>query len=150
MSVRLLMSDAVSSDVVDTVRATLARAGRTDRPKVALPDDDRDRFPAGEVVRVVLDGTTRHARVERALDDSLELRGAYANARQAREGDGDNHLLAWAEASGLEFGRTVQVDVVDEGAIYGLRAPGERAVYSVPSGPDESLADIAEDVGESG
>lgn len=142
------MPDSVSSDAVDSVRATLARAGRTDRPKVTLPDDARDRVPEGTVVRLVLDGTTRHARVERALDDTLELRGAYANARQAKEGDGENHLLAWADDHGLDFGRTVHLDVVLEGEVYGLRAPGERTVYSVPETTDSSLADIAEEVEE--
>lgn len=142
------MPDSVSSDAVDSVRATLARAGRTDRPKVTIPDDARDRFPAGTVVRLVLDGTTRHARVERALDDSLELRGAYANARQATEGDGENHLLGWADDHGLDFGRTVHLDVVVEGEIYGLRAPGGSAIYAVPESTDSTLADIAEEVEE--
>lgn len=137
------MPDSVSSDAVDSVRAMLARAGRTDRPKVTLPDDARDRLPEDGVVRLQLGGKTRHARIERALDDSLELRGAYANARQAREGDGENHLVAWAESKRLDFGRTVHLDVVDEGATYGLRAPGERAVYTVPDARDDSLADIA-------
>lgn len=143
------MPDSVSSDAVDSVRATLARAGRTDRPKVTLPDDARDRFPTDEVVRLVVAGKTRHARVERALDDTLELRGAYANARQAREGDGENHLVAWADDAGLDFGRTVHVDFVDEGSTYGLRAPGVRAVYTVPDSPNESLADIAKQTQQS-
>lgn len=142
------MPDSVPSDAVDSVRATLDRAGRTDRPKVTLPDEDRDRFPRDEVVKLVLDGTTRHARVERAIDDTLELRGAYANPRQAREGDGENHLPAWVDDAGLDFERTVHVDVVEAGALYGLRAPGERAVYEVPDSPDESLADIAKQVEE--
>ncbi|WP_255198558.1 DUF7112 family protein [Halorarius litoreus] len=142
------MPDSVSSDAVDSVRATLARAGRTDRPKVTLPDDARERFPTEEVVRLDLGGKTRHVRIERALDDTLELRGAYANARQAREGDGENHLVAWADAKGLDFGRTVHVDIVDEGTAYGLRAPGERAVYTVPDAPNDSLADIAKQTEE--
>lgn len=137
------MPDSVSSDAVDSVRATLARAGRTDRPKVTIPDEASDRFPEEDVVRLDLGGKTRHTRVERALDDTLELRGAYANARQAREGDGENHLVTWADEKGLDFGRTVHLDVVDEGSVYGLRAPGERAVYTVPDSPDDSLADIA-------
>lgn len=142
------MPDSVSSDAVDSVRATLARAGRTDRPKVTIPDDARDRFPTEEVVRLDLGGKTRHARVERALDDTLEFRGAYANARQAREADGENLLAAWADDAGLDFGRTVHLDVVDEGTAYGLRAPGERAVYTVATSPDDSLADIAKQTQE--
>lgn len=140
------MADAVSSDGVESVRATLARAGRVDRPKVTLPEDARDRIPEDEVVRLALAGTTRYAAVERALDDGVEIRGAYDTARAARERDGPNRLVEWADDSGLDFGRTVHLDVVEEGFFYGLRAPGERAVYRVPDRPDEGLADIAEEI----
>ena len=140
------MPESVPSDAVDSVRATLERAGRTDRPKIVVPDDDRDAVPEGELVRLSADGTTYHARVELAIDDSLELRGLYDNARLAREGDGENRLAAWADDHGLDFGRTVHLDLVDEGFFYGLRAPGERAVYQVPDRPDEGLADIAGDL----
>lgn len=140
------MPESVPSDAVDSVRATLERAGRTDRPKVAVPEDARDRVPEGEVVRLSLDGSVRHATVDLAIDDSLEIRGAYDNARLAREGDGENRLVAWVADNGLDFGRTVHLDVVEEGFFYGLRAPGERAVYRVPDRPDEGLAEIASDV----
>jgi hypothetical protein len=140
------MPESVPSDAVDSVRATLERAGRTDRPKIVVPDDARDAVPEGAVVRLSADGATYHARVELAIDDSLELRGLYDNARLAREGDGENRLAAWADGQGLDFGRTVHLDVVDEGFFYGLRAPGERAVYRVPDRPDEGLADIARQV----
>lgn len=142
------MPDSIPSDAVDSLRATLAQTGRTDRPKVVLPDDERDHFPEEEVVRLSLDGKARYARVDRALDDSLELRGIYANARQAREGDGENYLVAWADDNRLDFGRTVHIDIIDEGEHYGLRAPGERAVYTAVESADSSLADIAKQAEE--
>lgn len=137
------MPESVPSDAVDSVRATLDRAGRTDRPKVTVPEDARDRVPQGEVVRLSLGGAVRHMTVELAIDDSLEIRGAYDNARMARAGEGTNRLAEWADEHGLDFGRTVHLDVVDEGFFYGLRAPGERTVYRVPDRPDDGLADIA-------
>lgn len=140
------MADRVSAEAVPTVRATLERAGRTDRPKIVIPDDTP--ITAGEVVRLAFGGSTYFARVERAIDDTLEFRGGYDNARQAREGDGENRLTEWAESKGLDFGRSVHLDVVEPDFFYGIRAPGERAVYEVPDRPDESLASIAEEVSE--
>jgi hypothetical protein len=159
------VTDAVPSDAVPTVRATLARAGRTDRPKVAVPDDHRDRFPTAETVRLFLDGSQFHARVERALDGgeasaasrassdepsesdgAIELRSVRDNPRLARETEGTDRLREWADDTRLDFGRTVHLDVLDEGFCYGLRAPGETAVYDVPDRPDDGLASIAEDL----
>lgn len=139
------MSDRVPSDhsSVETVRATLARAGRTDRPKVVLPDDAD--LPEG-VVRLVLDGRVCHAPVERGLDGTLELPGAYDTAPAARERAGENRLTEWVRDADLDFGRSVLLDVLVAGTRYGLRAPGERAVYDVPGRPDEGLASIAEQV----
>ena len=137
------MSESVPSDAVDSVRATLDRAGRTERPKVTVPEEAHDRIPEGEVLRLSLGGDVRFATVELAIDDSYEIRGVYDNARLAREASGENRLVEWFEAHGLDFGRTVHLDVVDEGFFYGLRAPGERAVYRVPDRPDEGLAEIA-------
>lgn len=137
------MPESVPSDAVESVRATVERAGRTDRPKITVPESVRDRIPEGEPVRLSLGGSVRHATVELAIDDSLELRGAYDNARLAREGEGANRLVEWVDDAGLDFGRTVHLDLVDEGFFYGLRAPGERAVYQVPDRPDGELADIA-------
>lgn len=136
---------AHDDDAVRTVRATLARAGRTDRPRVAIPDDASDAVPA-EAVRLVLDGTTRYAHVERALDDGLEIRRVADNARQAREGDGQNRLPAWVDDRGLDIGRSVLLDVVEDGSLYGLRAPGESATYPLSGAPDEGLASIARDL----
>jgi hypothetical protein len=140
---------AHDNGAVRTVRATLAQVGRTDRPRIDLPDDDADAFPVGEVVRVALDGRTRHARVHRGLDDGLELRAVYDNARQARTDDGTDRLPEWVAERDLAFGRSVLVDVVDEGFFYGVRAPSEAAVYEVPDRPDDGLAAIARDLEDS-
>jgi hypothetical protein len=136
--------DRVAADnpSVETIRATLARAGRTDRPKVALPDSFD--VPEGSP-RLVLDDHEYHARIELSLRDEPEIRGAYDNARLARTGEGENRLAEWVAENGLEFGRSVLVDVVLSGQLYGLRAPGDHAVYEV-SERDEGLASIAEEI----
>ena len=154
----------LSSDHPDvgTARATLVRAGRTDRPRVALSADAP--LDAGETVRLVLDGTERFAPVERALSgdvvehgstgsrngarsgDGLELRGAYDTPEGARDpASGTDRLPAWRENHGVAFDGAVLVDVVEPGYRYGLRAPGERALYDAGR-PDEGLQDIAEDL----
>ena len=133
---------SVTSDGVDTARAEIVESGALDRPKVRLPDGTA---PEG-VVRVDADGSTYHAPVTVSLDGDLELRGLYDNARMARERDGDNRLAAWVDENGLAPGRTVLVDVVVDGQQYGLRAPGEEAVYRVVDSPDNDLASIAEDL----
>lgn len=128
---------------IETIRATLASAGATGRPRVAAPDDHADAFPTDEVVTLVLGGKERYARVDLALDDTKEIRGAYDNRRIAREADGENRLVEWTDAVGLDVGRSVLVDVVVPGECYGLRNPGETAVYEVPDTPKSSLDDIA-------
>jgi len=133
---------SVTSDGVETVRATIVESGSLDRPKVSVPDGT---MPEG-VVRVDADGATYHAPVAVGFDGDLELRGLYDNARMARERDGENRLREWVDDQGLAPGRTVLVDVVVEGEQYGLRAPGDSAVYRVVESPDDDLASIAEDV----
>lgn len=143
------MTDRVPSDhaSVESVRAELVRAGRTDRPRVAIPADAADLFPEGDVVRMVVDGTERFTRVDaRMREDGLELRGAHDTPEDARDpGSGSDHLADWQDARGVRFGGAVLVDVVEEGYRYGLRPPGERAVYDAGR-PDSSLADIASDL----
>jgi hypothetical protein len=133
---------SVTSDGVETVRATIVESGSLDRPKVSVPDGT---MPEG-VVRVDTDRATYHAPVAIDFDGDLELRGLYDNARMARERDGENRLREWVDDQGLAPGRTVLVDVVVEGEQYGLRAPGDSAVYRVVESPDDDLASIAEDV----
>lgn len=141
------MADRIASDhsSVRTVDATVTRAGRTDRPKLVLPTDAADLFPDGDVVRVVLDGT-RRAQVTRSFDGEPEIPGVYDTPDQAREGSGENRLPDWLDDRGLDFGRTVHVDVIAEGFEYGLRAPGERRVYDATEQPDSGLTAIAKEV----
>jgi hypothetical protein len=141
------MPDRVAADnpSVRTVRATLAAAGATGRPRIAVPEEAVEAVPVGEVVRLVLGGRTRFARIDRALDDGVEIRGAYDNRRLAREADGENRLVEWAEREGVDVGRSVLLDVVEAGELYGVRRPGTDAVYELPETTrDDSLAAIAE------
>lgn len=143
------MADRVSSDAVPTVRATLVRHGAMDRLRVEIPPDEIDRFPSGEVVRVVLDGDTRFSEVQRHLtEDAHLLAGAYETPDEARDRSGSDFLGPWCETENRQDGQSVLVDVVEEGFLYGLRAPGSQAVYTAHEAPDESLAEIAEQVGE--
>jgi hypothetical protein len=142
------MADHVTDDAVQTVVGTLARAGGTRRLEIQLPDADHD-FPTDDVVRVVLDGTERRARVTETADGTPAFRGAYDTPSQARDpGSGANRLAEWVEASNLEAGRSVHVDVVEPGFKYGVRAPGESATYRSTGTPDTGLADIAASLDE--
>jgi hypothetical protein len=133
------VTDRLPSDhpSVETVRATLARRGRT-RSRLALPADDR--FPLTPT-RLVLDGDTYHGRIESG-EDGVEINGAYDNARLARERDGEDRLEAWRRNAEIDHGRSVLVDVVEAGFLYGVREPGERVVYDAVESPDEGLAAI--------
>ena len=147
------MPDRVAADnpSVETVRATLSTAGAIGRPRVSLPEEADGRFPAGDVVRLVLGGRTRFARIDRGLDEGLEIRGAYDNRRLAREADGENRLVEWAVREAVDGGRSVLVDVVEAGELYGVRRPGTDAVYELPETTrDDSLAAIAERTREEG
>ena len=138
------MVDRVSSDSssVTTRRGSLARSGGTRKPCLRLPDDVE--LADGDVFRLVLDGDEYHARV--AADDSgLFVRGAYDNRRLVRTpGEGTNRLVEWCREVGRGPGDAVELDAVDPGYLYGLRAPGARTVYRVTPRPDQSLAAIAE------
>jgi hypothetical protein len=146
------MADRISSDhsSLTTVRATLVRSGGLDRPKVEIPADAADSFPDGELVRVVADDTEYRARIESPLtDDGRELRGLYESPTLARNPeDGENHLSTWIDDTNVEFGQSVLVDVIEAGFKYGLREPGQRAFYEATESPDESLADIAQELDE--
>jgi hypothetical protein len=139
------MADRVASDhsSVTTVRATLARRGSTNRPAIELPDDHADAFPVGDVVRVVLGGDERHARIEEYMGDRV-IPGVYDAPSFARDpGSADNRLVEWADDADLELGQSVLVDVVEEGFKYGVRQPGERVFYEATESPDDSLSSIA-------
>jgi Ser/Thr protein kinase RdoA (MazF antagonist) len=141
------MPDSVPSDhpSVTTYRAEVARSGGTRRPCVR-PRDPVDALDDGDLIRLDLDGTTYHARV--VVDATgLVLRGAYDNRRLARNpGEAENRLAAWIADAGRDFGSAVDLDEIDPGYHYGLRVPGDRAVYRTTSKPKDSLASIAERV----
>lgn len=138
------MSDRVASDAaaVTTLRAHLARSGGTRLPCLRVSDGAE--LAAGDEIRLVLDGESRHARVEGDADGLL-IRGAYDNRRLLRNpGEGENRLVEWCREHGREAGDAVDFDEVDPGYLYGLRVPGERTVYEVMGRPDEGLQDIAD------
>jgi hypothetical protein len=139
------MPDRIPSDhpSIETHRISLDRRGRMDRPRLDCSGIEAA-LPIEEVVRLTLDGDTYHARVERTFEDDPEIRGAYDNPRIAREpAEGTDRLAEWRARNGLDFGRSVLFDVVVPGHAYGLRVPGERAVYEVTTPPDDSLQSIA-------
>ena len=144
------MADHVSSDhpSVHTVRAT-ATATATGM-QVTLPEADHDQFPVDEVVRVVLDGEERFARIERALTGTeRSIGGVYDSPSDARNpGSGTDRLAPWLAANEIEDGSSVLVDVVERAFQYGLRAPGESTVYTAKEPPSDSLADIASELEE--
>ena len=138
------MPDRVASDgeALTTYRARLARSGGTRRPCLRLPDEVA--LDGGDLIRLVLDGTEYHARIESDAEGFL-LRGAYDNRRLARaDGEGENRLVEWVRGTGRETGQSVDVDEVTLGYLYGVRVPGERAVYTITRQPDSSLSSIAE------
>ncbi|GAA0528167.1 hypothetical protein SAMN04488066_11347 [Halorubrum aquaticum] len=143
---------------VASVRVTLARSGGTRQPCVRLPDDaDLEgrvesgscaslSLADGDLVRVVIDREEYHARVVADATGRL-IRGAFDSRRLARTpGEGENRLTEWLAEHDREPGDGVVLDVVVPGDQYGLRIPGERAVYDTRRGPRSSLADIAEDL----
>ena len=146
------MTDRISSDhpSITTVRATLERHGATDRPRIAIPPTHAEAVPAGEVVRLVLDERTYHARVDRTFDgEGRQLTGAYDSPTYAREpGSGPNRLAAWVASADLTIGGSVLVDVIEPGFAYGLRKPGATAVYDAIEPPKDSLAAIARSIEE--
>jgi len=143
------MSETVTDDTVPTVTGTLARAGGTRRLELRLPADAADDFPAGEVVRVVVDGSQNHSQLHRNADGQPVIRGAYATPSLARDpGSATDAFGAWVDDRDLEVGRSVHVDVVAAGFQYGIRAPGESATYEAYEPPTSSLADIANSLEE--
>jgi len=130
-------------DAVTTHRARLVRSGGTRRPALR-PLEPVAALGSGDLVRLVLDGTTHHARAT-ADGEGVSFRGAYDNRRLARaSGEGENRLVEWASAVGREPGDAVDFDEVVPGELYGVREPGERVVYEAARGPAESLSSIAE------
>lgn len=139
------MADRVSSDhpSVRTVRATCTET--TTGVRLEFPADDQDAFPLEEVVRVVLDGEERFARIDRALtDDHYLIRGVFATPDDARgAGSGPDLLATWVDDHDVRVGGSVLVDVVEREFCYGLREPGATAYYDAHEPPSSGLQDIA-------
>ncbi len=144
--------DRIAHDnpAVETIRATVARHGAR-RKRVELPEDADADVPTDEIVRLVIDETTHHARVEGGFADAgPHITGAHETPGRARSADGTNHLQGWLDDADRPAGSTVLVDVIEPGFAYGLRAPGEEAVYDAVEKPDEDLAAIARDLEDHG
>lgn len=151
---------ASDDESVAAVRVSLARSGGTRHLCVRLPADTalEGRVESGscdtlsltdsDLIRLDIDRSTYHARVDADTEGRL-LRGAFDDRRRARTpGEGQNRLTEWLGASDREPGDSVVLDVVIPGEQYGLRLPGERTVYDVVRGPRSSLTDIAERLDE--
>lgn len=138
------MADRIAHDhpTIETATGLLDRYGGTDRPEIRIEEDLE--VSDGDVIRLVLDGAEYRSQVAVRADGTAIIRGAYETPRLARNpGSGTNALPGWVADRELGRGRTIHLDVVEPGFKYGLRAPGERAIYATGR-PDRGLADIAE------
>lgn len=150
------MADRLPSDHPSITTVRLACERTPTGLRLEIPDEEIDAlgltaddgFETETVVRVSLDGTEHFARFERALtSDGLVLRGIYETPDRAREPDDEtNQLPDWADAHDVDPSRSALLDVIEPGFSYGLRAPGERAVYDAHEPPSDSLAAIARDL----
>lgn len=143
------MGDRIASDhpSILTFRSRVESAGATGRPRLVLPPDASEHVPSG-VVRLVVDGSSRHAAV-RSTTDGMVISGAYASPRLARSsGMADNQLAMWLDAAGVAIGRSVLFDVVVPDVLYGVRLPGTTTVYDAIEPPSASLSRIADGLEE--
>lgn len=142
------MTERVSSDhpTVRTIRATLASSPSGSH--VDIPPEDTDSVPVDTVVRIVLDGDEHFAQVDLPLGgEGRRIHGVYETPDRARERSADGDLLpGWIEDHDVRTGGSVLFDVIEPDFLYGMRAPGETAVYEARSPPSDSLRSIAEDL----
>ncbi|MBX0322810.1 hypothetical protein EGH21_07175 [Halomicroarcula sp. F13] len=140
------MSERVPSDhdAVETHRVPVEAIGRTNRPRVVLPDtvDLQD----GDVVEMALDGDDYYAAVETSIEGDVVVTHVADNRRVARDHEGENRLAEWVRDGTVSLGGSAHLDVVTAGHQYGLRTPGTRVVYTATDAPDSSLSDIAQDL----
>ncbi|GGN99245.1 MULTISPECIES: DUF7112 family protein [Haloarcula] len=140
------MSERVPSDhdAVETHRVPVESIGRTDRPRVVLPDAVD--LQEGDVVGMALDGDTYHAAIETSIEGDVVVTHVADNRRVARDHEGENRLAEWIADGSVSLGGSAHLDVVTAGHQYGLRTPGTRVVYTATDSPDSSLSDIARDL----
>lgn len=132
--------DRVSSDTLETIRVRIDAVGSLHRPVLKLPSDA---FSPG-YIRISTHTETFHANIETQFSGDLEISGLYENPRLARQKEGTNHLPDWLTEYELAPGRSVLLDIITPGKHYGMRPPGERAVYQTVDEPADSLQSIAE------
>lgn len=145
------MGERVANDhpSVTTFEASITRRGRTSRPELHLPAGASEHVPIGELVRLVVLGAERHAPIEQR-SDAVAITGAFETPRLAKTPDaGTNYLSEWLETTDRTFGRTALIDVIVPEFRYGLRVPGDTAVYDASQPPADSLRQIAADLDDS-
>lgn len=133
---------------MQTIRTTCV--GTATGHRLEIPAADAELVPADDVVRLVLEGTERAARVAPSLTgDEPRITGVYESPRLARNpSEGADLLASWLDDNGIDDGASALLDVVEADFLYGLRAPGERAVYEAKEPPSDSLSSIAENLDE--
>lgn len=139
------MSNRLPSDssAVSTARTKLIRRGGSRQQCLLLPAEFTEKLSADDCLTVVIDSTECYSVVEQDARGLL-LTGSYDNRRLARTtGKGTNRLSEWLGELDRETGSSVCCDEIVAGQRYGLRAPGERVIYTVKQGPRDSLQSIA-------
>jgi len=132
------------SDAVDSYRATIVRRGGSRTPCLELPAAVAETVAVDDRLTLVIDGSEYYATVS-GNDSEPLLYGAYETRKQARKtGSGTNRLGEWLRSLDREVGDSVICDAIVAGERYGLRAPGDRAVYTVKHEPRDSLQSIAD------
>ncbi len=137
-------------DTIDSYAGTVVSHGARSRAAVAIPQAIG--LPEETVVRIVLGGKTgtyfsRPTTATGKMDSRLT--GVFETPDAARSpSTGTDALGPWLESQDLTIGRTVHIDVIDTGAKYGLRAPGQREVYETSETANTALAEIARELEE--
>ncbi|MFB6112985.1 MAG: hypothetical protein ABEJ58_02640 [Halodesulfurarchaeum sp.] len=132
---------------IETVDGTVERHGSSNRRRIRLPEEIS--VEESTVVRLILDGSEYHSQLQAVGGPGLAVVHVAETPRLARNPPtARNHLPGWIRERDLDVGRTVHVDIVDPGRLYGLRSPGEDGTYPSET-HDGKLADIARNLDES-